>query len=155
MIEWGVLLRSTMFASVKRKIPHNWYIFSVLSVHTYVRTYLQWRLLSKPSMFWSDLFLHDFRCLQIFLFQNYLSICLDQDKVENFIMPTYQPKWNIDDWYGSLFKLSHHTPQWWSAWLETEGPLVGASPASLHCVLEQDTLILAFYWFNPGRPVPT
>ena len=32
---------------------------------------------------------------------------------------------------------------------------VRASPASLCCVLEQDTLILAKYWFNPGRPVPT
>ena len=27
--------------------------------------------------------------------------------------------------------------------LETEGPRVRASPESLHCVLEQDTLILA------------
>ena len=33
--------------------------------------------------------------------------------------------------------------QWKSAWLETEGPQVRASPASLRCVLEQDTLILA------------
>ena len=38
--------------------------------------------------------------------------------------------------------------------LETEGPRVRASPASLRCGLEQDTLILAKYWFNPGRPVP-
>ena len=29
------------------------------------------------------------------------------------------------------------------------------SPASLSCVLEQDTFILAQYWFNPGRPIPT
>ena len=151
--------------------------------------------------------------MQIFLFKNYFffsEICLDPDKVKNFIMPKfcltwffmshqqsfsykgscsrtqrsdtgearthgpsgssqalyhwatalpimpkYQPKWNIYDWYGSLFKLSHHIPQWWSASLDTEGPLVRASPASLHSVLEQDTLILAFYWFNPGRPVPT
>ena len=28
--------------------------------------------------------------------------------------------------------------QWKSAWLETEGPRVRASPASLHCVLEQE-----------------
>ena len=28
--------------------------------------------------------------------------------------------------------------------VETEGLRVGASPASLHCVLEQDTLILAY-----------
>ena len=33
--------------------------------------------------------------------------------------------------------------QWWSAWLETEGPRVRASPESLSCVLEQDTFILA------------
>ena len=25
---------------------------------------------------------------------------------------------------------------------------------SLHCVLEQDTLILAKYWFNPGKTHP-
>ena len=30
-----------------------------------------------------------------------------------------------------------------------------ASPVSLHCVFEQETLILAYYWFNPGRPIPT
>ena len=41
------------------------------------------------------------------------------------------------------------------AWLETKGLRVWASPASLSCVVEQDTLILAKYWFNPGRPVPT
>ena len=34
-------------------------------------------------------------------------------------------------------------------------PRVQASPGSLRCVLEQDTLILAQYWFNPGKPVPT
>ena len=28
--------------------------------------------------------------------------------------------------------------QWLSAWLETEGPRVRASPASLRCVLEQE-----------------
>ena len=33
--------------------------------------------------------------------------------------------------------------QWKSAWLETEGPRVRASPASLRCVIEQDTFILA------------
>ena len=33
--------------------------------------------------------------------------------------------------------------QWKSAWLETKGPRVRASPASLCCVLEQDTFILA------------
>ena len=37
-------------------------------------------------------------------------------------------------------------------------PRVRASPSSLCCVLEQDTLILtlifAQYWFNPGRPIP-
>ena len=39
--------------------------------------------------------------------------------------------------------------------LETERPRVPASLVSLRCVLEQDTLIPALYWFNPGRPVPT
>ena len=34
------------------------------------------------------------------------------------------------------------------------GCRLGASPASLRCVLEQDTSILAKYWFNPGGPVP-
>ena len=38
---------------------------------------------------------------------------------------------------------------------ETEGPRVRASSASLRFVLEQDTFILALYWFNPGRPVLT
>ena len=33
--------------------------------------------------------------------------------------------------------------QWYNAWLEIEGLQVWASPASLHCVLEQDTLIIA------------
>ena len=32
----------------------------------------------------------------------------------------------------------------------------GFKPHRCHCVvvLEQDTFILALYWFNPGRPVP-
>ena len=32
----------------------------------------------------------------------------------------------------------------------------GFEPHQRHCVvvLEQDTFILAYYWFNPGRPVP-
>ena len=32
----------------------------------------------------------------------------------------------------------------------------GFEPHRSHClvVLEQDTFILAWYWFNPGRPVP-
>ena len=32
----------------------------------------------------------------------------------------------------------------------------GFEPHQRHCVvvLEQDTFILAKYWFNPGRPVP-
>ena len=32
----------------------------------------------------------------------------------------------------------------------------GLEPHRRHCVvvLEQDTFILAKYWFNPGRPVP-
>ena len=32
----------------------------------------------------------------------------------------------------------------------------GFEPQRRHCVavLEQDTFILAKYWFNPGRPVP-
>ena len=33
--------------------------------------------------------------------------------------------------------------QWKSAWLETEGPRVRALPASLRCVIEQDTFIIA------------
>ena len=28
-------------------------------------------------------------------------------------------------------------------------------PAALCCVLEQNTFILDYYWFNPGIPVPT
>ena len=33
---------------------------------------------------------------------------------------------------------------------------VGFEPHRRHCVvvLEQDTFILAKYWFKPGRPVP-
>ena len=45
--------------------------------------------------------------------------------------------------------------QWLSAWLQTKGQRVSASPASPCCVFEQDTFILALYWFNQGRPVPT
>ena len=32
----------------------------------------------------------------------------------------------------------------------------GFEPRQRHCVvvLEQETFILALYWFNPGRPVP-
>ena len=30
-----------------------------------------------------------------------------------------------------------------------------SSPTVLRCVLEQDTLIPAWYWFKPGMPVPT
>ena len=32
----------------------------------------------------------------------------------------------------------------------------GFEPHRRHCVvvIEQDTFILAYYWFNPGRPVP-
>ena len=37
---------------------------------------------------------------------------------------------------------------------ETEGPRVRVLPASPRCVLEQDTLILAQYWFNPEIRVP-
>ena len=29
------------------------------------------------------------------------------------------------------------------------------SPEALCCVLKQDTSFSAYYWFNPGRPVPT
>ena len=42
--------------------------------------------------------------------------------------------------------------QWKSAWLKIEGLWARASPVSLRCVLEQDTLNLAEYWLNPGRP---
>ena len=38
--------------------------------------------------------------------------------------------------------------------LEIEGSLVRASPETLYCVLEQDTLSSAQYWFIPGN-VPT
>ena len=33
----------------------------------------------------------------------------------------------------------------------------GFEPPQRHCIVvfEQDTFILAKYWFNPGRPVPT
>ena len=30
---------------------------------------------------------------------------------------------------------------------------VRTSPVSLRCVIEQETLILAYYWLTPGRPV--
>ena len=44
--------------------------------------------------------------------------------------------------------------QWLSGRVLDSRPKVRASVVSLRCVLEQDTLILAQYWFNPGRPVP-
>ena len=41
--------------------------------------------------------------------------------------------------------------QWWSAWLNTEGPRVRASMASLHCVLEQDLVLLVQpSWEDPS-----
>ena len=37
----------------------------------------------------------------------------------------------------------------------SEGLWVQASPQALQCVLENDMLSSAWYWFNPGKPVPT
>ena len=37
---------------------------------------------------------------------------------------------------------------------QDRGTPVLASPASLRCVLEQDTLILAKYWFQPRKTRP-
>ena len=42
-----------------------------------------------------------------------------------------------------LWRCGSTVAQWLSAWLETKGPRFRASPASLGCVLEQDTFILA------------
>ena len=47
--------------------------------------------------------------------------------------------------------------QWLSGRVLDSGPRGrGFEPHRRHCVvvLEQDTFILALYWFNPGRPVP-
>ena len=42
-----------------------------------------------------------------------------------------------------------------SACLGIKKLLFQALPASLYCYLEQDTVYLNLYCFNPGRPVPT
>ena len=39
--------------------------------------------------------------------------------------------------------------------IKTQGQWVLASLASQCCVLEQDTIILALYWFDLGRPIPS
>ena len=49
-----------------------------------------------------------------------------------------------------IVKISTQNTIFFGAWFETKGPRVQASPLSLSCVLEQDTLILANYWFNPS-----
>ena len=41
------------------------------------------------------------------------------------------------------------------ALLKSEGLLVQASSEALRCIIEQDILSFAKYWFNLGRPVPT
>ena len=48
---------------------------------------------------------------------------------------------NETPYYQALINFDQGGAQWLSVWLETEGPPVWASPASLPCVLEQDTLI--------------
>ena len=48
---------------------------------------------------------------------------------------------NKTPYYQALINFDHGGAQWLSVWLETEGPRVWASPASLRCVLEQDILI--------------
>ena len=55
------------------------------------------------------------------------------------------------------FTIKKEGAQWLSGRVldsRQKGP--GFEPHWRHCVvvLEQDTFILAFYWFNPGRPVP-
>ena len=49
---------------------------------------------------------------------------------------------------------SYRPRQWLSGRVLDLRSRVRASPASLRCVLEQDSFILAYYWFNQGRPVP-
>ena len=41
--------------------------------------------------------------------------------------------------------------QWQSGRLEIEGSQVRDLPEALRCVLEQNTLSCALYWFNPGK----
>ena len=51
----------------------------------------------------------------------------------------------------------HEEAQWLSGRVLDSRPRGrGFEPHRRHCVvvLEQDTYILALYWFNPGRPVP-
>ena len=47
-----------------------------------------------------------------------------------------------------------HTHYFWE-WFEIKDLLAKASPTSQRCVLDQDTLLLAKYWFIPGRPMLT
>ena len=53
--------------------------------------------------------------------------------------------------------MAHMGAQWLSGRVFDSRPKGrGFEPHRRHCVvvLEQDTFILAKYWFNPGRPVP-
>ena len=62
--------------------------------------------------------------------------------------------------YGKCSKISNTScegAQWLSVRVLDSRPKGrGFKPHWRHCVvvLEQDTFILAKYWFNPGRPVP-
>ena len=54
----------------------------------------------------------------------------------------FEPLWShISHCWKSHVTAGSAVAQWKSAWLETEGPRVRASPESLRCVLEQDTSI--------------
>ena len=56
------------------------------------------------------------------------------------------------------FKKQHVGVQWLSGRvLDSRQRGRGFEPHQCHCVVvhEQDSFILALYWFNPGRPVPT
>ena len=81
--------------------------------------------------------------------------CLDLISVYLFV-EKYQ-KIKIIPVLREMFHYQITGAQWLSGMVLDSRPRGhGFQPHRRHCVvvLEQDTLILAKYWFNPGRPVP-
>ena len=65
------------------------------------------------------------------------------------LLRAHIPSWQINETLGRVSEIEIRltrsifwsaVSQWWSAWLETVGPQVQASPAQLCCVCEQDTV---------------
>ena len=62
----------------------------------------------------------------------------------HFLFPT----WRV------FMMMLHNITQWWSACLEIGGCRFELTSVTVLCPWAKDTFILAWYWFNPGRPIP-